>query len=64
LTSSPEVAAHEVRASSRVRASPPTAPYDRDAPVSSASRISGEVAVVIVSGAADSCTTVVGSSGT
>jgi hypothetical protein len=43
---------------------PPTAPCDMDAPVSSTSRISGDVALVIVPGAADSCTIVASSSGT
>jgi hypothetical protein len=47
---SPGVAAHEVQASSRAWASPPAAPYDKDALVSSASWISGEAALVVASG--------------
>jgi hypothetical protein len=42
-----EVAAHEVQASSRAWASPPVAPYDKDAPISLASWISGEAALVV-----------------
>jgi hypothetical protein len=45
------VAAHEVQESLRAWASPPTTPYNRDAPVSSASWISGEAALVVPSGA-------------
>jgi hypothetical protein len=62
-TPSPEVAAHELQASSRVWASLPAMPYDKDAPIPSASWISGEAALVIVSGAAGSWTGAVGSSG-
>jgi hypothetical protein len=39
-----------VQASSRTRASPFAAPCDKDAPVSSASWIFGEVALVVPSG--------------
>jgi hypothetical protein len=54
----------EVHASSSVRASLPTALCDRDAPVSSASWISRVVALVIVSGMANTYATVAGSSST
>jgi hypothetical protein len=62
--SSPEVATHEVHASSSVRASPHAAPCERDAPVSSATWISRVVALAVVSGMPDTCSTAVGSSST
>jgi hypothetical protein len=50
--SSPVVVAHEEHASSSVRASPPAAPWEKDAPVSSATWISGAMALATVSGTA------------
>jgi hypothetical protein len=66
LESSPssEVVAHEVQASSRGWASTPAMPCYKDAPVSSASWISGEAVLVVISGATRSWTGVEGSSGT
>jgi hypothetical protein len=46
-----EVATHEVQESSGAWALPPATPCDKDAPISSASWISGEAALVVPLGA-------------
>jgi hypothetical protein len=62
--SSPEVVAYEVHASSSVRGSLHATPCEKDAPVSSATWISGVVALATVSGTTDSHAIVADSSST
>jgi hypothetical protein len=60
LASSSVVVAHEEHASSSVRASPLAAPWERDTPISSATWISGVMALAIDSGTANPCTVAAG----